>query len=200
MRNVRGEIGRCTQHATSEYDPRPLLCLSGWNMLSYCAGKKWETNTECCQKGWRKVRKRYRRCNNRKMNFFSIYLIHPALGFTQPLTEMNTRSRKIFVGSRALPVPRADNITATCESIVYTTFHYLIGLHSLLQGQLYFHIFIWIQTFSLYGATGDGLVCSRHVAVVTACNQHGDITQLRFFILFKYTQFIEKMNSTEVWK
>jgi hypothetical protein len=46
---------------------------------------------------------------------FSIYLILPAamaLGFIQPLTEMSTRSRKImFVGSKARPVRRVDNLT-----------------------------------------------------------------------------------------
>jgi hypothetical protein len=42
-----------------------------------------------------------------------------AQGFTQPLTEMSTRSRKIiFLGSRALPVRRTDNFTAICEPIV----------------------------------------------------------------------------------
>jgi hypothetical protein len=52
---------------------------------------------------------------------FSIYLILPAalaLGFTQSLTEMSTRSRNImFLGIRALPVRRADNLTAICEPI-----------------------------------------------------------------------------------
>jgi hypothetical protein len=46
---------------------------------------------------------------------FSIYLL---LDFTQPITEMITRSRKIFLGSRALPVRRAYNLTAICVSIV----------------------------------------------------------------------------------
>jgi hypothetical protein len=42
-----------------------------------------------------------------------------ALGFTQPLTEMSTRSRKIvFLGSRAGPVRRADKLIAICEPIV----------------------------------------------------------------------------------
>jgi hypothetical protein len=44
-----------------------------------------------------------------------------ALGLTQPLTEMSTRSRKImFVGSRARAVRGADNLAAICEPIVYT--------------------------------------------------------------------------------
>jgi hypothetical protein len=58
------------------------------------------------------------------VNFFS--LPNPsgctmALGFIQPLTEMNTRSIKImFLGSRAQLVRRADSLTAICEPIVYT--------------------------------------------------------------------------------
>jgi hypothetical protein len=49
--------------------------------------------------------------------FFSIYLILPAaLGpvFTQPLTEMNTRSRKMFLGSRARPTRKADILADIC--------------------------------------------------------------------------------------
>jgi hypothetical protein len=50
------------------------------------------------------------------MHFFN--LLNPssrtmALEFTQPLTEMITRSGKImFLGSRAWPVRKADNLTA----------------------------------------------------------------------------------------
>jgi hypothetical protein len=41
-------------------------------------------------------------------------------GFTQPLTQMTTRVRKImFLGSRALPVGRADNLTSICKLIVW---------------------------------------------------------------------------------
>jgi hypothetical protein len=54
--------------------------------------------------------------------FCSFCLILPAAlspEFTQPLTEMGTRSRKIiFLGSRAQPVHMADNLTAICEPIV----------------------------------------------------------------------------------
>jgi hypothetical protein len=53
---------------------------------------------------------------------FSIYLFLPsALGpeFTQPLTEMTIRSRKIlFLRSRAWTVHRDGNFTAICEPIV----------------------------------------------------------------------------------
>jgi hypothetical protein len=42
-----------------------------------------------------------------------------ALGFTQPLTEMSTRSRtKMFLGSKVRPVRGADNLTPICEPIV----------------------------------------------------------------------------------
>jgi hypothetical protein len=34
-----------------------------------------------------------------------------AWGLTEPLTEM-------FLGSRALPAPKADNLTTICEPIV----------------------------------------------------------------------------------
>jgi hypothetical protein len=39
-----------------------------------------------------------------------------ALGSTQPLTEMSTRN---IPGGKGRPVRKADNLTATCESIVY---------------------------------------------------------------------------------
>jgi hypothetical protein len=55
--------------------------------------------------------------------FFSIYLILPApLGpGVYSRTEMSTTRRKVmFVGSRARPVLRADNLTAVCEPIVWT--------------------------------------------------------------------------------
>jgi hypothetical protein len=55
-----------------------------------------------------------------------------ALGFTQPLTEMSTRSRNIFLGNEVLPVRRADNLTAICEptlSIMWAP--HRIGLHGL---------------------------------------------------------------------
>jgi hypothetical protein len=38
-----------------------------------------------------------------------------ALGSTQPLTEMSTRH---LPSDRGRPVRKADNLTATCESIV----------------------------------------------------------------------------------
>jgi hypothetical protein len=39
-----------------------------------------------------------------------------ALGSTQSLTEMSTRN---FPGVKVQPAPKADNLTATCEPIVY---------------------------------------------------------------------------------
>jgi hypothetical protein len=58
----------------------------------------------------------------RRDEFFSIYLILRAalrpLEFTQPLIEMSTISRKIFLGSKALPVRRANKLTAISEPIV----------------------------------------------------------------------------------
>jgi hypothetical protein len=56
----------------------------------------------------------------RLMNF-SIYLIRPAAlgpGVTQPQTEMSTRSRKMFLGSRARPGRKADNFIAICKPII----------------------------------------------------------------------------------
>jgi hypothetical protein len=50
--------------------------------------------------------------------FNSVYLVLPAAlgpGFTQLLTEVNTRSRKMCLWSRERLVRRADNLTAICE-------------------------------------------------------------------------------------
>jgi hypothetical protein len=49
-----------------------------------------------------------------------MYLILPALGFTQPLTEMSTRNIKIimFLESKVRRVRRADNLNAICKPIV----------------------------------------------------------------------------------
>jgi hypothetical protein len=41
------------------------------------------------------------------------------MGFTQPLTKMSTRSRKImFLGSKVRPVRRADSLAAICEQVL----------------------------------------------------------------------------------
>jgi hypothetical protein len=43
---------------------------------------------------------------------------HVAPTISKSLAEMSTRSRKImFLGSRVLPVRRADNLTAMCEPV-----------------------------------------------------------------------------------
>jgi hypothetical protein len=47
---------------------------------------------------------------------FSIYLILPALGSTQPLTEMSTRN---LPRGKGRPARWADNLTAVCEPNVY---------------------------------------------------------------------------------
>jgi hypothetical protein len=47
---------------------------------------------------------------------FSIYLILPALGFTQPLTEMSTI--KILLGGKAQPALKADSLIAIYELVV----------------------------------------------------------------------------------
>jgi hypothetical protein len=55
---------------------------------------------------------------------FLFNLIFPAavgLGFNQPLREMSISSiQMMFLGSRARPVRRPDNLTAICEQIVWT--------------------------------------------------------------------------------
>jgi hypothetical protein len=48
---------------------------------------------------------------------FLIYLILPALGSTQPLTEMSTRN---LPGGKGRPVRKVDNLTAIREPTVYT--------------------------------------------------------------------------------
>jgi hypothetical protein len=62
-------------------------------------------------------------CSSESHILISIYLILSAAlvpGFTEPLAEMTTRNIKIimFLGSRALPVRRANNLTAIYEPIV----------------------------------------------------------------------------------
>jgi hypothetical protein len=49
------------------------------------------------------------------------FRVHWALGFTQPLTETSTRSRKIILqGSSAWPVHRTNYLIANSEPTVYT--------------------------------------------------------------------------------
>jgi hypothetical protein len=50
-----------------------------------------------------------------EMHFFPIYLIIPAVGLTQPLTEMGTRN---IPGGKKRPARRAENLVAICEPIV----------------------------------------------------------------------------------
>jgi hypothetical protein len=59
-----------------------------------------------------------------------------ALRFTQSLTEISTRSRKIiFLGSRAQLVPEAGNYSVICEPNVFGILDnsQSVGLHSLLR-------------------------------------------------------------------
>jgi hypothetical protein len=68
-----------------------------------------------------------------------------ALGSTQPLTEMSTRS---LPGAKGRPAPKADNLTAICEPILYknsgaSTSHNPMGLHGLLQEKLYIFSIIY---------------------------------------------------------
>jgi hypothetical protein len=56
----------------------------------------------------------------RKMIFFSTYLILPA-AIDPGIYSAYTRSRTImFLGNKAQPVRRADNLTAIREPFVYT--------------------------------------------------------------------------------
>jgi hypothetical protein len=59
-----------------------------------------------------------------------------ALGSTQPLTEMNTRT---IPGDKGRPVCQADNLTANLwadclENVGASTSHNPMDLHALLQG------------------------------------------------------------------
>jgi hypothetical protein len=68
-------------------------------------------------------------------NFFPICLIFPAAlgpGAYSASNRNEYQKQKImFLGSKARPVRRADNLTAICEAIVYTSDN-PIGLHGLL--------------------------------------------------------------------
>jgi hypothetical protein len=70
-----------------------------------------------------------------------------ALGSTQPLTEMSTRN---IPGSKGRPAREADNLLrdlcADClENVGASTSHNPMGLHGLLQGQLYLFTFLSIS-------------------------------------------------------
>jgi hypothetical protein len=72
---------------------------------------------------------------------FSVSLIHPAALGPWHYSASNIseyQKYKMFLGSRAWPARKADNLTAICEPIVLTmlrssTTHKPIGLHSLLR-------------------------------------------------------------------
>jgi hypothetical protein len=72
-----------------------------------------------------------------------------ALGSTQPLTEMSTRK---IPGGEGRPVRKAYNLTAICEpmsreNVEASTSHNPMGLHGLLQGQLY-HFYLYTSRLS----------------------------------------------------
>jgi hypothetical protein len=55
--------------------------------------------------------------------FFSVYLILPAALGSWVYSVYNRneyQKKKMFLGSRARPVIKADNLTAICKPIVYT--------------------------------------------------------------------------------
>jgi hypothetical protein len=71
-----------------------------------------------------------------------------ALWSTLPLTEMSTRN---VLGSKGRPAPRGDNFTAICEptdcleNAGASTSHNPMGLHGLLQGQLYVYFYRFLS-------------------------------------------------------
>jgi hypothetical protein len=52
------------------------------------------------------------------LQFTSFFQPHYALGFTQPLIEMSSGSRKEFWGVQRRGCVKANKITAICEPIV----------------------------------------------------------------------------------
>jgi hypothetical protein len=57
-----------------------------------------------------------------------------ALDSTQPLTEMSSRN---LPGGKGRPARKVDNLTASKENVGASTSHNPMGLHGLLQGQVY---------------------------------------------------------------
>jgi hypothetical protein len=75
-----------------------------------------------------------------------------ALGSTQPLTEMSIKN---LPGSKGRLASKADNLTAVCELIILenvgaSTSHTRMGLHGLLQGELYLQKVILTSLKYLY--------------------------------------------------
>jgi hypothetical protein len=66
-----------------------------------------------------------------------------ALRSTQSLIEVSPRNLNGVGGGKGLPARKAHNLTAICEpmsreNVGASTSHNPMGLHGLLQGQLYF--------------------------------------------------------------
>jgi hypothetical protein len=104
-----------------------------------------------------------------------------ALGSTQPLTEMSTRS---LPGGKGRPARKVDNLTAICELTVYKMCETrrLMGLHVLSQGQLDVTNgsktaamdvigFLYISLGSSKVELHDSVGCAR------ACSEAGFISQ-----------------------
>jgi hypothetical protein len=82
------------------------------------------------------------------------------LGFSQPLTETSTRN---LPGGKGQPARKADNLTAMSrlfENVGAQTSHNPMGLHGLLQGQLYL---IFILLLSRYIVGYDAVLTDRCV-------------------------------------
>jgi hypothetical protein len=73
-----------------------------------------------------------------------------ALWSTQPLTETNTRN---LPGGKGRPARKADNLIAICErdcleNVRASTSHTPMGLHGMLQGQLYLFSFTITECYT----------------------------------------------------
>jgi hypothetical protein len=65
------------------------------------------------------------------------------LGSTQPLTEMSTRN---LPGGKGWPVRKSDNLIAIClDNVGASTSHNPMGLHGLLQGELYLYLILYMK-------------------------------------------------------
>jgi hypothetical protein len=102
--------------------------------------------------------------------FFLIYLIlplHQAPRFTQPLTEMSTKTRKImFLRSRARPVRRADNIT-TVPSVSRLSIQ--CGILNISQTYTHPRPVMGIDSILLYKTRLQNKVTKLHFRICNIC-------------------------------